>query len=113
MTNADEYRTLTLQGKVSARAATFANKDDANKRTQFQITEPKCTRTRRTDGEKYETSDRWTLSVFVNEDDPESQSTNAQINDLDIGDEVEVKVAVVSRKGYPQFDLVSLRNNAQ
>ena len=113
MANENTYPRLTLAGKISKRASTWTDKDAENpfSRTSFAITLPKVTRISERDGSDYEASDVHQLSIMVN-DTPATKELLAIVEDLDIGDNVEVEVGVAARKGFPNFRVLSVRNSA-
>ena len=115
MANENTYRTMTLKGKISDRARTFEGTGkDGNpySKTNFQLTEGRQVRVSERDGSDYNADDRWTLSIMGN-DDEKTQTLLNTVSDLDIGDSVEVEVAVLPRKGFPFFRVLNVRNDAQ
>ena len=112
MANESTYQKITYTGKVSARANTFngIGKDEKPySRTNFTITEDRKMRTNERDGHDYNADDRWVMSIMGNEDE-KTQNILSVVEDLDLGDKVEVEVAVLSRKGYPSFRVLDVRN---
>jgi len=115
MANETTYHIMTLKGKIADRARTFEGTGkDGNpySKTNFQLTEDRKTRVSERDGQDYSADDRWTLSIMGNDDEKTQYMLN-QVTDLDIGDTVEVEVAVLPRKGFPFFRVLSVRNDAQ
>ena len=73
----------------------------------FEVTGEEVERTRQSDGEKYTTRDTFYLQSI------DGQDTYLTASDLKIGDQVEMDLGLIQKYGKPQWEVISITNEAQ